>query len=92
MKMTQIWGGAAATEGNQVKMSPLRSEHAGALAIIIVLHILHNVTKVDLKAELWVDNAEVIRRVTATDISAEALDYDLHMTTQHWIGVIGYDL
>ena len=56
------------------------------------LQLSYVITKVDLKAELWADNAEVIRRVTATDVPAEALDYDLHMTTQQWIGLIGYDL
>ena len=43
---TKIWGGAAETSGNIQEMTPLRSEHAGSIAIIIILHILQMITKV----------------------------------------------
>lgn len=73
-------------------MTPLRSEHVGSIAIIIILHILQMVTKVDLDVEIWVDNAEVMRRVTATDVSPVALDYDLFRTTRQWLKKISYSL
>ena len=92
MKVTNIWGGAAETSGNAAEITPLRSEHAGSIAIIILLHILQTVTKVKLQVEIWVDNAEVIRRVTATNVSAVALDYDLFMTTRLWLQKIQYTL
>ena len=83
LKPTKIWGGGAETSGNIEEMSPLRSEHAGSIAIIIILHILQIVTDSDLSVELWVDNAEVLRRTTTEDVSAMALDYDLSHTHIH---------
>ena len=78
----KIWGGAAETSGNTQEMTPLRSKHAGSIAIIIILHILQNVTRVRLDVELWIDNAEGIRRASAMDVSPVALDYDLFSTTR----------
>ena len=42
--------------------------------------------------ELWVDNAEVLKRANESMISPLILDYDLCMATKHWISQIKYKL
>ena len=73
-------------------MTSLRTEHAGALAIIMVLHILQEVLGLNFVVELWVDNAEVIRRITTREVEPMALDFDLYKTTVTWVTNIKYQL
>ena len=42
--------------------------------------------------ELCLDKEEIIRRVTATDVSAAEMGYNLHMTTRQWLETIEYNL
>ena len=57
---TTIWGGAATSPGNPLEMSSQRAEHAGSIAALLAVHILHQVTEVEVVAVIWVDNAEVV--------------------------------
>ena len=62
IKQTKIWGGGVRTVGNRKEMIPLRAEPSDSIATIMVLHILQVVTNINLQVELWIDNAEVLRR------------------------------
>ena len=59
-------GGAAMTPGNYSEMSSLRCEHAGALAVLLVLYAfqlyLGQDTVQSVDVVIWLDNAEVLRR------------------------------
>ena len=73
-------------------MSSLRTEHAGALAVIIVLNIIQEVMGLNFVVELWVNNVEVIRRITTKEVDQTALDFDLYRTTVTWVNKIRYKL
>ena len=85
-----MWGGAAHTPGNTKEMTPLRPEHAGSIAVLIIIHILHTLTKVEVSVKLWVDNSEVLRRIATQDVNELALDYDLWQVTAHVISIIKF--
>ena len=92
MQQSPIWGGAGNTCGNHAEMASLRAEHAGAIAVIIILDIIQRVIKANFVVQLWVDNAEVIRRMTEENIEPLALDYDLYNHTIQWIQKIQFQL
>ena len=79
-------GGAALTPGNSSEMLSLRTEHAGALAILLVLyafqaHIGPDIVKAD-EIIIWLDNTKVLswaRRTGRGENIKEllVLDYDL---------------
>ena len=87
-----IWGGAGTTCGNHKEMASLRTEHAGAIAVIIILDIIQRVLQAHFVVNIWVDNAEVVRRMTEGTIDPLALDYDLYSHTITWLNKIKYDL
>ena len=79
-------GGAAMTPGNYSEMSSLRCEHAGALAVLLVLYAfqlyLGQDTVQSVDVVIWLDNAEVLRRAQRSRRGkkikdALVLDYDL---------------
>ena len=74
-----MWGGAAHTPVNTKEMTPLRPEHAGSIAVLIITHILQIVTEVEVIVRLWVDNSEVLRRIETQDVTELTLDYDLYI-------------
>ena len=59
-----MWGGAAITPGNLLEMSSLWCEHAGALAILLVLFAfqlhLGQENMQSMEVVIWLDNAEVL--------------------------------
>ena len=73
-------------------MTSLRTEHAGSLAVIIVLHIIQEVLGLNFVVELWVNNADVIRRITTKEVDQIVLDFDLYRTTVTWVSKIRYKL
>ena len=89
---TVIWGGSATTCGNAIEMSSLRAEHAGSIAIVIILHILHQITKIPVQVELWVDNAEVLSRRLMKEVPPMIMDYDLCQATIEWVNTIQFEL
>ena len=57
-----MWGSVARTPGTTTEMPSQRAEHAGSISIMIILNILRKALKERFCVQLWVDNAEVIRR------------------------------
>ena len=82
-----IWGGSAITPGSQIEMSSLRTEHGGAVGILLILYVLHaylgrNTNPSAYTVTIWIDNAEVLRRVKngnpGTSLKDHTVfDYDL---------------
>ena len=96
-RQTAIWGGAATTPGNREEMSSQRAEHAGSIALMLVMHILHQVVNKAFSVTLWVDNDEVVRRGLARDASLQwkdtlVLDYDLWMVSNEVQDLLDYPL
>ena len=64
VRRPQSGGGSATTPGGKEEMASQRAEHAGAIAAILLIHIIHQVTGAKFSTTIWIDNAEVIRRAT----------------------------
>ena len=78
-------------------MASQRAEHAGAIAAILLIHVLHQVTGAKFSTTLWIDNAEVIRRATEDNKNrlwkkTLVLDYDLWMVTRKIQQIIEYPM
>ena len=59
---TTTWGGAATTPESSEEMSSQQAKHAGSIAALLILHIFQQCIQMNFKCNLWIDNAEVIRR------------------------------
>ena len=92
---TQVWGHAQ-TIGIKSEISSLRTEHGGALAILLVLQALqihfpsHALPSV---LDIWVDNSEVVRRgkipLPKLGIKQQlTLHHDLWATTHRLLAAI----
>ena len=82
-----IWGGAATTPGSVQEMLSQRAEHAGSIAILILLDIFQKCIQVQLHVLLWIDNVEMIRRGNwkadkGVWSDTLVLDYDLWKVTE----------
>ena len=78
-----IIGGSAPTPGNSREITSLRTELAGALCLLLIIHAIQQVSGQDMQSvTLWIDNAEVLRRFQEPDIQQSwndtmVLDFDL---------------
>ena len=86
--LTKIWGHAR-TIGIKKEMTSLRTEHGGAIAILLLLQALHiHFPHLPLppSLDIWIDNSEVVRRgqkhLPKLGIKQQlVLDYDMWATT-----------
>ena len=62
IKRTTIWGGAATTPRSKEEMASQRAEHAGSIAVLLILHVFQQCYNDHFQVDLWIDNVEVIRR------------------------------
>ena len=95
IKKSTIWGGSATTPGSIEEMASQRSEHAGSIAVLLVLHIFQQCIQRNFNALVWIDNAEVIRRGNMGEITGPwkdtlVLDYDLWAVTNKVISLIEF--
>ena len=91
---SSIIGGSAPTPGNLSEMTSLRTELAGAIAILLVLYAFQEVTSSTFPLiTIWIDNLETLRRqqtplANQTWRDMFALDFDLWhvlLEVQTWI-------
>jgi hypothetical protein len=96
-----MWGRAAMTPGNSSEMSSLRCEHAGAMAILLVLYIfqvyLGEDTVQDMDVSIWLDNAEVLRRAQRSSRCEKTkdvlvLDFDLWAEMEALVGRLKFNI
>lgn len=78
-----IIGGAAQTPGSMDEITSLRAELAGAICLVLIIHAIQRVSGLQFPmVTIWIDNAEVLRRVSNSEMhqtwqDSMALDFDL---------------
>ena len=75
------------TPGSPEEMASQRVKHAGSIAALLILHIFQQSVKLDFQVDLWIDNAEVIRRGRSQKIGEAwsdtlVLDFDMWKVTE----------
>ena len=97
----RMWGRAAMTPGNSSEMSSLRCEHAGAMAILLVLYTfqvyLGEDTVQDMDVSIWLDNAEVLHRAQRSSRCEKTkdvlvLDFDLWAEMEALAGRLKFNI